>query len=244
MSQADQLLTTLRSTSGVLFDLDGVLTPTASVHMLAWRTMFEELFRRRGIEPAYTDADYFMHLDGKRRYDGVDSVLRSRGIELPWGESDDHPDADTVSGIGNRKNAVFSQLLDLDPIEPYPGSVRVLRMLQQQGTPVAVVSSSKNARAVLASAGLAEDFRVIVDGLVAEQERLPSKPAPDMFLEGARRLGVAPSDTVAIEDAVSGVRSAAAAGCGLVIGIDRGTGEEPLRAAGAHAVVEDLAELF
>ena len=244
MSQADQLLTTLRSTSGVLFDLDRVLTPTASVHMLAWRTMFEELFRRRGIEPAYTDADYFLHLDGKRRYDGVDSVLRSRGIELPWGESDDHPDADTVSGIGNRKNAVFSQLLDLDPIEPYPGSVRVLRMLQQQGTPVAVVSSSKNARAVLASAGLAEDFRVIVDGLVGEQERLPSKPAPDMFLEGARRLGVAPSDTFAIEDAVSGVRSAAAAGCGLVIGIDRGTGEEPLRAAGAHAVVEDLAELF
>ena len=241
---SDSQLPSLLSFEGVLFDLDGVLTPTAVAHMVAWRTMFEDLFARRGTQPAYTDDDYFLHLDGKRRYDGVDSVLRSRGIELPWGSADDAPDAETVSGIGNRKNDVFAALLEREPVQPYPGSKRVLDLLLRHGIPVGVVSSSKNARAVLASAGLLDAFPVIIDGTVAERDQLPSKPAPDMFLAGARLLGVDPARSAAIEDAVSGVRSAAAAGFGVVIGVDRGTGAEALREAGAHIVVEDLAEFI
>ena len=228
----------------VLFDLDGVLTPTADVHMHAWRTMFEELFARLGVEPGYSDDDYFTHLDGKRRYDGVAAVLRSRGIDLPWGDPADDVDADTVCGIGNRKNDVFSALLEREPVTPYPGSKAVLDALLAAGRPVGVVSSSKNARAVLASAGLLEKFPVVIDGTVAERDGLASKPAPDMFVAGARGLGVDPATSAAIEDAVSGVRSAAAGGFGLVIGVDRGTGEQALRDAGAHVVFGDLSELL
>ncbi|MFT4235249.1 MAG: HAD-IA family hydrolase [Microbacterium sp.] len=231
----------LRTFSAVLFDLDGVLTPTAEVHMHAWRTMFTELFDAWRITPPYTDDDYFRHLDGKQRYDGVASLMHSRDIEVPWGEPSDAPEVDTVCGIGNRKNVVFSRVLAQDGIAPYPGSVALLDALGS--TPVAVVSSSKNARAVLDAAGLADRFEVIVDGVLAEREHLPSKPAPEVFLTGARLLNVTPADSVAVEDATSGVASAAAGGFGLVIGVDRGTGADALRQAGAHLVVSDLAEL-
>ncbi|MEV8272164.1 beta-phosphoglucomutase family hydrolase [Microbacterium sp. NPDC077184] len=232
----------LLSYDAVLFDLDGVLTPTAEVHMHAWQTMFEELFAAWDISPAYTERDYFDHLDGKKRYDGVAALLRSRDIEVPWGDPSDPPTADTVCGIGNRKNAVFERVLRAEGIAPYPGSLRLLDQLVAKRMPVAVVSSSKNAEEVLAAAGIRDRFEVVMDGVIAERDHLASKPAPDVFLEAARMLGVDPARSAAVEDAISGVRSAADGGFALVVGVDRGVGADDLRAAGAHVVVTDLEE--
>ncbi|WJL97244.1 HAD-IA family hydrolase [Microbacterium sp. ET2] len=232
----------LTTYDGVLFDLDGVLTPTAEVHMHAWRTMFEELFAAWEVTPPYSDADYFAHLDGKKRYDGVASLLRSRDVEVPWGEPSDASTADTVCGIGNRKNDVFAQVLRSEGIAPYPGSVALLDVLIAAEVPIAVVSSSKNAEEVLAVAGIRDRFSVVMDGVIAERDHLASKPAPDVFAEAARMLGVDPARSAAVEDALSGVQSAVAAGYGLVVGVDRGAGAEALRDAGAHVVVSDLAE--
>ncbi|MTE24539.1 beta-phosphoglucomutase family hydrolase [Microbacterium sp. ZXX196] len=228
----------------VLFDLDGVLTPTAQVHMHAWQVMFDELFAAWDIRPAYSERDYFAHLDGRKRYDGVAALLRSRDVEVPWGRPDDDPSADTVCGIGNRKNVVFTRVLEEEGIAAYPGSLAVLDVLERGGVAVAVVSSSKNARPVLAAAGLTERFAVVIDGVVAERDGLPSKPAPDVFLAGARALGVDPARAAVIEDAVSGVASGAAGGFGLVVGVDRGTGAAGLRDAGAHLIVTDLDDLL
>ncbi|KZE91807.1 putative glycosyl hydrolase [Microbacterium sp. TNHR37B] len=230
----------LTTFDGVLFDLDGVLTPTADVHMHAWATMFTDLFTAWGITPAYTERDYFEYLDGKKRYDGVASLLRSRDVEVPWGDPSDPPTADTVCGIGNRKNEVFSRVLRTEGIAPYPGSLALVNHLRAAGVPVAVVSSSKNAEEVLQVAGIRDLFPVVMDGVIAERENLPSKPAPDVFAEGARLLGVDPARSAAVEDAHSGVQSAAAAGFALVVGVDRGVGAETLLASGATIVVDDL----
>ncbi|MGH3691436.1 MAG: HAD family hydrolase [Microbacterium sp.] len=226
---------------GVLFDLDGVLTPTAEVHMRAWQAVFDDVFARWGITPPYTDADYYDYVDGKKRYDGVASLMRSRNVELPWGEVDDDPSAETICGIGNRKNAAFAASLRGQGIAPYPGSLALVESLHAAGVPLGVVSSSKNAEEVLGAAGLRSFFRVVVDGVVAERDGLASKPAADMFAAGAVALGVDPSRAVAVEDATSGAASAAAAGFTAVVGVDRGTGAEALRAAGATVVVDDLA---
>ncbi|MFS2279993.1 beta-phosphoglucomutase family hydrolase [Microbacterium sp. OR21] len=234
----------LHRAPGVLFDLDGVLTPTAEVHMRAWQKVFDEVFARWGIDEAYTDADYFAYVDGKKRYDGVASLLHSRNVEIPWGEVTDSPDAETVCGVGNRKNDAFISVLRSEGIAPYPGSLALLESLREAGVPMGVVSSSKNAGEVLDTAGIRDFFTAVVDGLVAERDHLASKPAPDMFLEGARMLGVDPAEAVAVEDAVSGVASAAAAGYGSVIGVDRGAGPEALREAGATGIVDDLARLL
>lgn len=232
----------LTAYDAVLFDLDGVLTPTAEVHMHAWQTMFEELFDAWDITPPYSERDYFDHLDGKKRYDGVAALLRSRDVEVPWGDPSDPPTADTVCGIGNRKNAVFERVLRAEGIDPFPGTMRVLDELATAGTPVAVVSSSKNAEEVLAAAGIRDRFAVVMDGVIAERDHLASKPAPDVFVEAARMLGVDPARSAAVEDALSGVESAAAGRFGLVVGVDRGAGEQALRDAGAHVVVKDLEE--
>ncbi|MGN6445315.1 HAD family hydrolase [Amnibacterium sp.] len=230
--------------AAVLFDLDGVITPTAEVHMRAWSTMFTELFAARGVRAPYSERDYFQYLDGRPRYDGVAALLFSRGVDVPWGEPSDPDDADTVCGIGNRKNAVFSSLLETEGIAAYPGSLAVIDRLAALGIPVAVVSSSKNAVPVLTAAHLADRFPVVVDGVVAEAEGLPGKPRPDIFLEGARRLHVDPAGAAVVEDAVSGVAAAAAGRFGLVVGVDRGVGSEALRDAGADLVVGDLADLL
>ena len=226
---------------GVLFDLDGVLTPTAEVHMRAWQAVFDEVFARWGITPPYTDADYYDYVDGKKRYDGVASLLRSRNVEVPWGEVDDDPSAETICGIGNRKNAAFAASLRGQGIAPYPGSLALVESLHAAGVPLGVVSSSKNAEEVLAAAGIRSFFRIVVDGVVAERDGLASKPAADMFAAGAVALGVNPARSVAVEDATSGAASAAAAGFATVIGVDRGAGADALRAAGATVVVDDLA---
>ncbi|MBM6405459.1 HAD-IA family hydrolase [Phycicoccus sp. CSK15P-2] len=236
----------------VLFDLDGVLTPTARVHMAAWAEMFTSFLgsldtSRAGFEDAdtspYTEDDYYAHVDGKPRYEGVADFLASRGIELPEGSPTDPPEAETVCGLGNRKNAAFTAVLERDGVEPYPGSVAVLDLLRELGTPLAVVSSSANAPAVLAAAGLADRFVTVVDGAVAAALRLPGKPEPDTFLHAARECGSAPDRAVVVEDAVSGVRAGAAGAFALVLGVDRGAGVDTLRAAGADVVVGDLGEL-
>jgi beta-phosphoglucomutase family hydrolase len=226
----------------VLFDLDGVLTPTADIHLRAWTTMFDELLVPRGL-PAFTDADYLAYVDGKPRFDGVRSFLASRDITLPDGDPDDPPGDGSVAALGNRKNDVFQKVLRDDGIAPYPGSVRLLDELHGLGTHVAVVSSSRNAKEVLDASGLAPRFEVVADGVVAAEHGIPGKPAPDLFLWAADRLGVAAADAVVVEDAVSGVAAGRAGAFGLVIGVDRGAGHEALLANGADLVVDDLGEL-
>ncbi len=227
-----------------LFDLDGVITPTAEVHMRAWATMFDEFLAGRGIEEPYADSDYFTYVDGKPRYDGVRSFLESRGIELPEGKLTDPPTAETIAGLGNRKNAVFEQILQTDGVEAYPGSVRLVDALIERGTHVAVVSSSRNARLVLKAAGMIDLFPVIVDGSVAAEHHLAGKPAPDTFLDAARQLDVPRERVVVLEDALSGVAAGRAGRFGLVVGVDRGVGADQLLAKGADLVVDDLAELL
>lgn len=231
------------SFAAVLFDLDGVLTPTAVLHQAAWRSLFESFFERHGIEPPYGDEDYFAHIDGRPRYDAVRATLASRGVSLPEGDPADAPGADTVCGLGNLKDEDFSAALARDGIEAYPGSVALLDSLAALEVPSAVVSSSRNARPVLEAAGLEHRFAVVVDGIVAEAEALSGKPAPDLFLRAARALGAAPSATVVVEDALSGVAAGKAGGFGLVVGVDRGAGDAELLAAGADLVIGDLAEL-
>jgi beta-phosphoglucomutase family hydrolase len=233
---------------GVLFDLDGVITPTAEVHMRAWAKMFNAFLERpgqeaRGIPEPYTDQDYFAYVDGRPRYDGVRSFLASRGIELPEGSPGDPPTAETVSGLGNRKNEAFSELLREEGVRPYPGSVQLLRSLRERGMPMAIVSSSRNAPDVLDAAGVSDYFDVVVHGGVAAERGLPGKPAPDTFWEAANELGAPHDKAVVVEDATSGVAAGAAGEFGLVIGVDRGAGPEALTEAGAHLVVSDLAEL-
>ncbi len=227
-----------------LFDLDGVLTPTAEVHMRAWRDLFTDFLTVRGLTGRpYVEGDYFDFIDGKPRYDGVRDFLVSRQLTLPEGEPSDSAQTETVCGLGNRKNDFFAAALAAEGVEPYAGSVALLDHLEQLGVKVAVVSSSRNAPAVLEAAGLADRFEVVVDGQVAADAGLPGKPAPDTYLEGAKRLGVDPEYAVVFEDAVSGVAAGHAGGFGLVIGVDRGVGADKLTDAGADSVVSDLAEL-
>lgn len=218
----------------VLFDLDGVITPTAIIHEQAWA----ELFASHDYKPA----DYLAHIDGKPRYDGVATFLASRGIELPLGSPEDPPDAETVCGLGNRKNELFNQILDRGRLDPYPGTVAVLDLLDHDGVAQAIVSSSRNARRVLTAAGMGERFPVIVDGETAAAEGIAGKPAPDMFLRAAELLGVAPDRCVVVEDAVAGVQAGAAANFAFVLGVDRGGNRAALTEAGADLVVDDLAD--
>lgn len=228
----------------VLFDLDGVLTPTAEVHMAAWHEMFNDyLASATGDTSPYTARDYFDHVDGKPRYDGVRDFLTSRGITLPQGSPDDGPDAETVCGLGNRKNERVTAILERDGVAPYPGSVALLDTLRAAAVPMAVVSSSANAPAVLAAAGLTDYFETVVDGVVAAAEGLPGKPAPDTFERAARLCGTEPTRAVVVEDAISGVQAGAAGRFGLVVGVDRGVGAQALLDAGANLAVADLGEL-
>lgn len=231
------------SYDAALFDLDGVLTPTADVHMASWADLFSAYLAERGDERPYADADYFAYIDGKPRYDGVRSLLASRGITLPEGDPDDEPAADTVCGLGNRKNELFATRLREQGVTPYPGSVALLDALAARDTAVAVVSSSRNAAAVLGAAGLRDRFTVVVDGTVAIDRGLPGKPAPDTFVHAADQLDVPVSRSVVIEDAITGVAAGRAGAFGRVVGVDRGAGSAALTQAGADQVVADLAEL-
>ena len=232
-----------------LFDLDGVVTDTASVHAAAWKGMFdgylEEVSEREGspFVPFEVDPDYFRYVDGKPRYDGVDAFLRSRGIVLRWGTPEDAPSMETVCGLGNRKNTAFNEVLRTRGAEVFSSSVDLIRELRSRGARVAVVTSSKNGEAVLAATGLLDLFDVRVDGNVSAERKLAGKPAPDTFEEAARMLGAPPERAVVVADAISGVMAGRAGGFGLVVGVARGEDPEVLRGSGADLVVRDLAEL-
>jgi beta-phosphoglucomutase family hydrolase len=232
----------------VIFDLDGVITDTAVVHARAWKQMFDEYLQRRAGDgehfvPCSIDRDYPRYIDGKPRYDGVRSFLKSRGIELPEGRPDDPPTAETVCGLGNRKNVLFHELIDREGVGVFEDAVVQLQHWRSLGLRTAVVSSSKNCAAILKGAGLSHLFETRVDGAIAQQLGLPGKPAPDMFLLAARNLGVEPARAAVFEDAVSGVQAARAGGFGLVVGVDRRNEGESLLYNGADVVVQNLLEL-
>jgi beta-phosphoglucomutase family hydrolase len=233
-----------------LFDLDGVLTRTAKVHAAAWKEMFDDYLRKRAERTGEAfvefDAgdDYDEYVDGKPRYDGVRSFLESRGIELPDGSPDDPPSAETVDGLGNRKNELVLELIERDGVDAYDGSVRYVHAARDAGLRRAVVSSSTNCRDVLEAAGIVDLFEEIVDGNVAREQSLKGKPAPDTFLAGARALGLDAAESAVFEDAVAGVEAGRAGSFGFVVGVDRVGHADALRERGADIVVQDLAELL
>jgi beta-phosphoglucomutase family hydrolase len=237
------------SVTACLFDLDGVLTQTAKVHAAAWQQMFDDYLRTRAARTGEAFVafdpvrDYDDYVDGKPRYDGVRSFLASRGIELPEGDLDDPPGAETVHGLGNRKNEIVLKLIHDQGVEPYTGSVAYVKAAREAGLRRAVVSSSTNCRDVLHAAGIEDLFEQIVDGVVAEREHLHGKPAPDTYLAGARALGVEPAQAAVFEDALAGVEAGRAGRFGFVVGVDRVGQADALHAHGADVVVGDLSEL-
>ena len=233
------------SVRACLFDLDGVLTRTATVHMAAWKRTFDEFLRSTDpAAPEFTQEDYNRYVDGKHRADGVRGFLASRGITLPEGSPEDPPDAATVQAVATRKNELVLRELDEHGVEVYPGSVRYLQAVKDAGLPTAVVTASANGEQVIAVGGFADLIDARIDGVVAGREGLRGKPEPDTFLAGARALGVRPDEAVVFEDALSGVAAGRAGGFGFVVGVDRVGQADALRAAGADVVVADLAELM
>jgi beta-phosphoglucomutase family hydrolase len=237
-------------TRACLFDLDGVLTDTASVHAAAWKQMFDDYLRARAARegtpfvPFDVKADYGPYVDGKPRSAGTDNFLRSRGIELPAGGPGDDPDAETIFALSTRKNDLVQEKIRTVGVDVYPGSVRYLHAVKEAGLATAVVSSSANAAQVLDVAGLMALIDHRVDGVTARERNLPGKPAPDTFLAAAADLGVEKKEAVVFEDALAGVESGRAGGFGFVIGVDRLGHADALRAHGADVVVADLAELL
>ena len=235
---------------GCLFDLDGVLTKTAAVHDAAWKEMFDSYLRERARQtgqqfvPFDPVGDYDEYVDGKPRADGTRSFLASRGIDLPDGSDDDPPDAETVHGLGNRKNEILLRRIRQDGVQAYEGSVRYLRAARDAGLRRAVVSSSANCRDVLVAAGIEDLFEARIDAVVAKREHLTGKPAPDTFLAGARAIGLAPAEAAVFEDALAGVAAGRAGRFGYVVGVDRAGQAAALKAHGADIVVSDLADLL
>jgi beta-phosphoglucomutase family hydrolase len=233
----------------VLLDLDGVITDTASVHAACWKQMFDEYLQQRATQrgeafrPFDIATDYRLYVDGKPRYDGVRDFLKSRGISLPEGSPNDLPQAETVDGLGNRKNDLVNKVIEDKGVEPYEGSVELIHQLRRRGFKIAVVTSSQNCTAVLKAAKLDHCFDVQVDGNVIHAQQLAGKPAPDTYLMAAKLLGVEPARAVVIEDALSGVEAGSSGNFGLVIGVARKGNNDELRHHGAHLVVNDLSEL-
>ena len=233
-----------------LFDLDGVLTDTARIHRRAWAAMFDAFLRERAdvrgesYLPFDPVSDYDHFIDGKLRYDGVRSFLAARGIDLPQGTPDDPPVADTVCGLGNRKERAVLAALRHEGVIPFPGSIRYLQAAREAGLGRAVVSASSNCRAILRRAQLARLIEEVVDGRVAQASGLRGKPAPDTYLEAAKRLHVAPEHAVVFEDAIAGVEAGKAGGFRLIVGVDRAHTHRALLDHGASIVVSDLAELL
>ncbi|KEF94984.1 beta-phosphoglucomutase family hydrolase [Mycobacterium sp. TKK-01-0059] len=233
-----------------LFDLDGVLTDTASVHTTAWKAMFDAYLsdraRQTGDEfvPFDEGADYRTYVDGKKREDGVRSFLDSRGIELPDGSPDDPDAAETIYGLGNRKNDMFQKVLKQDGVKVFQGSRRYLEAASAAGLAIAVVSSSANTRDVLEVTGLDRFVQKRVDGITLREEHIAGKPAPDSYLHGAQLLDIEPGAAAVFEDALSGVQAGRAGQFGFVVGVDRVGQAEDLRRHGADVVVTDLAELL
>ena len=234
----------------VLFGLDGVITDTANLHATSWKQMFDEYLNKRAQEkgevfhPFDIASDYRLYVDGKPRFDGVRDFLRSRNITLAEGNLEDPAEAETVCGLGNRKDDLLNDAIAKFGVEPYSGSVRFIHQVHRQGFKIAVVTSSQNCAAVLEAAKLDKFFEVRVDGNIILEEGLRGKPAPDTFILAARLLGVEPMRTVVLEDAISGVQAGSVGNFGLVIGIDRKGNADELTHHGAHMVVRDLEDLI
>jgi beta-phosphoglucomutase family hydrolase len=220
-------------TRAVLFDLDGVLTPTDRIHEAAWEQTLRPYLDDHGLSP-YTDQDYDRYVNGRPRLDGIRAVLEARGV---------HPDDTTVTRLGDEKNATFLHILATEGSDTYPDAMDLLAFVRGRGLKTAVVSSSANATAVLEAAGIVDQFDLVVSGVTAREERLAGKPAPDPYAYAARHLGVEPAQTAVIEDAAAGVTSGDVAGA-VVVGINRGAGRDALTAAGADIVVDDLRDLI
>ena len=236
--------------SACLFDMDGVVTRTATVHDAAWKEMFDAFLREwssahnQPFVPFDPVRDYDEYVDGKPRLAGTSSFLESRGIELPAGQESDPPGTPTVWGLGNKKNELILKVIERDGVQAYEGSVRYVEAVREAGLRTAIVSSSANTEAVLKAAGVDALFEVRVDHQAAEAANLRGKPAPDTFLEAARLLGVAAANAAVYEDALAGVAAGRAGDFGLVVGVDRVGQAEQLHAHGADVVVKDLAELL
>jgi beta-phosphoglucomutase family hydrolase len=250
---SDSLCRVLGLPAGIracLFDLDGVLTQTAEIHSVAWKQMFDAYLSARAAEKKEKfvafDAvrDYDEYVDGKPRYDGVRCFLSSRGIELPEGDSQDPPDAETIGGLGNRKNEIVLGLIREHGVQPYGGSVRYVRAAESAGLLRAVVSSSTNCHEVLVAAQIDHLFEEVIDGVSAARDHLDGKPAPDTFLAAANALNVQPGEAAVFEDALAGVQAGRAGRFGFVVGVDRVDQAQALRDNGADVVVDDLAELL
>ncbi|NDP39621.1 MAG: trehalose-phosphatase [Rhodoferax sp.] len=232
----------------IIFDLDGVVTRTAKVHATAWKTLFDAFLQQQAgatgkpLQPFDMDVDYRRLVDGKPRYDGVADFLKSRGIHLPYGDPADPPERETVCGLGNRKNLLYLQALK-QGVEVYDSTIGLIHQLRAQGFKTAIISASNNCAQVLESAGITALFDVRVDGVAAQRLGLAGKPAPDVFLEAARQLGVKPARSVVVEDALAGVQAGRRGGFGMVIGVDRNGHRQEKKDAGAHVVVADLAEV-
>lgn len=246
----NDMLITPEKFKAVLFDLDGVLTSTMSIHASCWKQMFDAYLEERAERfgerhrPFDIDRDYKPYVDGKLRQDGVRSFLGSRGIRLPEGRPDDPPARETVWGLGNRKDHMVQAVLESNGIEIFPGALRVVRHVRSDGLKTAVVSASRNCELILEVAGIRSLFDQLVDGAVAARLGLPGKPSPDTFLHAAQLLAVEPENAVVVEDAVSGVAAGKAGGFGLVIGIDHHGDRSALKESGADIVVEDLEAIF
>jgi beta-phosphoglucomutase family hydrolase len=226
--------------TALLFDLDGVITQTAKLHAAAWKEMFDAFLRERAEQTGepfeeFTPSDYDRYVDGRPRYDGVRTFLVARGIE---------PEEELVRRLGDRKNDLVRELIRERGVEVYDSSLDFVREARREGLRRAVVSSSANTREVLRSVGIEELFEAVVDGLVAEREGLPGKPAPDTFLAGARALGAEPQQAVVFEDALAGVEAGRAGGFGWVVGVNRTGQRDALAEHGADVVVDDLSELM
>lgn len=234
----------------VLFDLDGVLTPTAKIHAACWKRVFDDFLRHHAQQngtafvPFDIQSDYFQYVDGKPRYPGVESFLAARGIQLPYGEPSSPPNLTTVCGLGNSKDSYFADVLHEEGIEAYPGALALVQYLRSQDVKLAVVSSSRNCKEVLKVAKISHLFDTVMDGKLAEQLQLSGKPAPDTFLKAAAQLGASPQQTVVLEDAIAGVQAGRNGQFGWVIGVDRGENAIALQQNGADIVVRDLAELL
>jgi beta-phosphoglucomutase family hydrolase len=233
-----------------LFDLDGVLTDTASVHRAAWKAMFDDYLKRRAertgepFVPFDEGGDYEQYVDGKPREDGVRSFLESRGIQIPEGDAQDPPSAETVHGLGNAKNESFQRTLHEQGVTVFDGSRQYLEAANAAGLGVAVVSSSANTRDVLESAKLDQFVQHRVDGVTMREEHIAGKPAPDSFLRAAELLSVNPEEAAVFEDAIAGVQAGRAGHFGIVVGVDRVGHADALRENGADIVVTDLSELL
>jgi len=233
----------------VILDMDGVITQTAKLHARAWKSLFDEYLRQRAsregtsYEPFDSDRDYREYVDGKPRHDGVQSFLESRAIRLPLGDEQEEPNSETMHGLGNRKNKIFHELLQQAGVEVYRDTVEQIETWKRAGLKVAVISSSRNCEAVLRAVGLLDVFDAKVDGNDLARLELNGKPAPDIFLHAAKRLGVEPAEAMVIEDAIAGIQAGREGGFGTVVGVARGREPDAYRRAGADRVVHDLREL-